>query len=192
MWKDVIGYSNLYQINELGEIRSCKGNIKKQNVINSGYLVVDLYKNNIRHTLLVHRLVAQVFIPNPDNLEVVNHIDGNKLNNKASNLEWCDYTSNLNHARKNNLRPKEWQYQGKLTKEEVLEIPKLVEWGLSKAEIARTLGVNIGVIKHIFKGDTYFDLGIDFSKLKPKKKNKWEKNKVLPEKYMEHLYSLKK
>lgn len=192
MWKDVIGYKDLYQINELGEIRSCRGNIKKQNVINSGYLVVDLYKNNVRHTLLVHRLVAQVFVPNPDNLEVVNHIDGNKLNNKASNLEWCDYTNNLNHARKSNLRPKEWQYQGKLTKKEILEIPRLVQWGLSKIEIARTLGVNIGIIKSIFDGNTYFDFGIDFTKLHPRKKNRWEEDKVLPQKYLDYLYSLKK
>lgn len=191
MWKDIIGYKGLYQINESGQIRNIKGNVKKQAVTNSGYLVVDLYKNNIRHTLLVHRLVAQVFIPNPDNLEIINHIDGNKLNNNSSNLEWCDYTTNLNHARKNNLRPKEWQYQGKLTKEEILEIPRLVELGLSKIEIARLLCVNIGIIKHIFEGKTYFDFGIDFTKLKPKKKTRWEEDKKLPEKYIKYLNSLK-
>ena len=192
MWKDIIGYENLYQINELGQIKNKNGKIKSQNVINSGYLVVDLYKNNVRHTLLVHRLVAQTFVPNPDNLEIINHIDGDKTNNNSSNLEWCDYTTNLNHARNNNLRPKEWQYQGSLTKEEVLEIPKLVEWGLSKIEIARVLKVNVGIIKHIFNGKTYFDLGIDFTKLNHKKKNRWQEDIQLPKRYLEYLYSLKK
>lgn len=192
MWKNIIGYEDLYQINELGQIKNKKEQIKKSNVTNSGYKVVDLYKNNVRHTLLLHRLVAQVFVPNPDNLEIVNHKDGNKLNNAASNLEWCDYSHNLNHARQNGLRPQEWQYQGKLSKEEVLEIPKLVEMGLSKIEIARILQVNKEIIRAIFDGRTYFNLGVDFTKLKPKRKSKWQQDIILPAKYLQYLQSLKK
>ena len=69
-----------------------------------GYEHVKISNKNIRQTFRIHRLVAEAFIPNPENKEQVNHIDGNKLNNHVLNLEWCTQQENQNHAVKNGLK----------------------------------------------------------------------------------------
>lgn len=99
-WKPIPEYENLYEINSKGEIRSlCKRYSKtpiilKQCIGSKGYKNVTLCKNQKQTTFNVHRLVATVFIPNPNNLPCVNHKDENKLNNDVSNLEWCSYYHN--------------------------------------------------------------------------------------------------
>lgn len=191
MWKDIKEYEGLYIISDKGEIKNKMGQLKKLNIAKNGYVIVDLYKNNIRHTYLVHRLVAQAFIDNPYNLDLINHKDGNKQNNCIENLEWCDYSYNLKHAIRNNLRRENYEYASVLSKEEVFEIPKMVKWGLSKCEIARALNVNIGAIKDIFKGKTWFNIGIDFKNMAIRKKNRWESDIILPDKYIEYLKELK-
>lgn len=111
IWKDVYNYEGYYQVSNLGRVRSLdriiprgykqtnlKGKILNLNKNNSGYLYVNLCVNNIRNKVLVHRLVAQMFIPNPLKLNCVNHKDENKLNNSVVNLEWCDYKYNNNYG----------------------------------------------------------------------------------------------
>lgn len=93
IWKDIKGYEGLYQISNLGNVKSMYnyrgiGNILKPR-LKKGYYQIGLRKNNVRKWYAVHRLVAKTFIPNPDNLPQVNHKDENKLNNKVDNLEWC-------------------------------------------------------------------------------------------------------
>jgi hypothetical protein len=95
-----------YAINQKGELLSLKNNKQKLLVPqmgNAGYLYITLCKNNIRHNRFIHRLIAITFIENPLNKEQVNHIDGNKLNNHISNLEWITPSENILHAIKNNL-----------------------------------------------------------------------------------------
>ena len=96
LWKDVQGYEGLYQVSNLGRVRKLNyrnkpGNIKalvpKTN--NSGRLWFDLWKDGKNKPMLAHRLVAMMFIPNPDNLPEINHIDENPKNNDVRNLEWC-------------------------------------------------------------------------------------------------------
>jgi hypothetical protein len=98
IWKDIIGYEGLYQVSNLGRVKSfhkwkrasCPDEyILKSEPNNRGYHQVMLYKDGHRHKFLVHRLVASVFVPNPDNLPHINHIDEDISNNRASNLEWC-------------------------------------------------------------------------------------------------------
>ena len=109
VWKDIKGYEGLYQVSNMGKIKSLKfshGNkekILKGNKEKFGYLVVTLYKNKGRKNFKIHRLVAETFIPNPKNLPQVNHIDGNKQNNRIDNLEWCTAKENTNHAHKTGL-----------------------------------------------------------------------------------------
>lgn len=78
--------------------RLIKSHIMKQQKNNKGYLFVCYKQGGKRKNILVHRLVAQAFIPNPNNKKEVNHIDGNPLNNIVSNLEWCTSSENRTHA----------------------------------------------------------------------------------------------
>lgn len=105
VWKDVPKYEGLYQVSNLGRVKSfrrCNKHrfereyILKPSVANNGYEQVTLYDKTVRHKFLVHRLVAEAFIPNPNNYPQVNHKDENPLNNKVDNLEWC--TSEYNNA----------------------------------------------------------------------------------------------
>ena len=80
-------------MSNLGRVKNKHGRILKPEIRN-GYYSVSLMKNNKRRNYRIHRLVAEAFIPNPDNLPQVNHKDENKLNNIVSNLEWCDNTYN--------------------------------------------------------------------------------------------------
>lgn len=96
-WKNVIGYEGLYEVSNLGRVRRVnKGLLKLQN--NQGYNQVYLYKCGIRKGIRVHRLVAQAFIPNPDNLPEVNHKNEDKMNNSVDNLEWCTAKYNVNYG----------------------------------------------------------------------------------------------
>ena len=111
IWKDIPGYENLYQVSNLGRIKrlykrygKCRKYIKYEpyiingSVNDKGYKCVILSINNKHKTYKVHRLVAEAFIPNPNNLLQVNHKDENKLNNNVDNLEWCDAKYNSNYG----------------------------------------------------------------------------------------------
>jgi hypothetical protein len=95
-WKTIPSFSD-YEVNALGQIkRKLKGKILSQSISSHGYYQVNI-ANKSRRT---HRLLAEAFIPNPLNLETVNHIDGNKLNNSLENLEWMSRSENIKHSRK--------------------------------------------------------------------------------------------
>ena len=102
IWRDVAGYEGLYKVSNFGNVMSLKH--KKPKLLKpynngKGYLLVDLRNNNKpRKTISVHRIVAQAFLPNPNNLPQVNHKDENKKNNRVSNLEFCDAKFNINYG----------------------------------------------------------------------------------------------
>lgn len=100
IWKDIKGYEGKYQISNLGRVKSLNYNTKilKYNSDGHGYLKVILYKNNKRKSHRVHRLVAEAFIPNLEDKNQVNHINGNKQDNRAFNLEWCTAKENVQHS----------------------------------------------------------------------------------------------
>lgn len=94
IWKDIEGFEN-YQISNKGNVYSKKsGRLLAPHPDGKGYLRVKFWENRKGYTFKVHRLVAQAFIPNPDNLPQVNHKDETKDNNSVDNLEWCDNTYN--------------------------------------------------------------------------------------------------
>lgn len=117
VWKDIDGYGGAYSVSNFGRVRSneiiinrrAMGSykrcsfIKKQTVMRKGYLIVTLSFNKKHKQVLVHRLVALAFIPNPNNKPQVNHIDGNKQNNCISNLEWVTDKENMIHASQHGL-----------------------------------------------------------------------------------------
>ena len=93
-WKSITEYPD-YEINRLGQIRKKKtGRVLKAFDDKRGYLRVTLSGKNVK----VHILVAKTFLPNPDNLPIVNHKTGDKYDNRASQLEWCSYSKNTKHA----------------------------------------------------------------------------------------------
>ena len=105
IWKPVVGYEGLYEVSNTGKIKSNISNkILKPYETSNGYLQHCLYLNNVKHRVYVHRLVAENFIPNPENKGTVNHIDENKKNNNVSNLEWCTQLENLLYGTGNERR----------------------------------------------------------------------------------------
>lgn len=114
IWKDVIGYEGLYQVSDLGRVRSVdryikrndgiiqhrKGKIILQTKNLDGYMQVKLCKDGKSRTVRVHRIIAESFIPNPDNLSDVNHIDCDRTNNIVLNLEWLSFKENIKHSHK--------------------------------------------------------------------------------------------
>ena len=109
VWKDVSGVEGKYQVSNLGRVRSLKfgkERVLKGGITNKGYLQMPLSLNERVKRYQVHRLVAEAFISNPNNLPCVNHKDGNKTNNKVENLEWCTQKQNVHHAWNTGLHPK--------------------------------------------------------------------------------------
>lgn len=110
IWRDIDGYEGLYQVSNLGNVLSLhphRSKKEKPKIISHdnihGYHRVELHANGNKTKFLVHRLVADMFLPNPDNKSEVNHKDGNKDNNTVDNLEWCTHRENMKHAYVNNL-----------------------------------------------------------------------------------------
>lgn len=117
IWKDVKEYEGLYKVSNLGNIKALKKiqvfpnggivireeKLLKPNKVKNGYLNVRLY-NGEQKGYGIHRLVARAFIPNPNNLSQINHINGNKNDNRVENLEWCNASYNQNHALKTGLK----------------------------------------------------------------------------------------
>lgn len=105
IWKDILEYEGLYQISNLGRVKSLprKGVFKQEKILKlertkKGYLRINLSKNNVSKKYLVHKLVANSFISNPYNFPQVNHKDGNKQNNFVDNLEFVTQEQNMQHA----------------------------------------------------------------------------------------------
>lgn len=103
IFKDIAGYEGLYQVSNLGRVKSLNYNhTNKERILSpgnvKGYYQVVFLKNDTLKRYFVHRLVAQTFLNNPDNLPCVNHKDYNKRNNQITNLEWCDYSYNNRYS----------------------------------------------------------------------------------------------
>lgn len=131
IWKNIKGFEGLYQVSNLGRVKALKRVIKRKDAhggvcvfrykerilkittVSQGYGTVSLTRGSGHHR--VHRLVAEAFIPNPDNKPMINHIDGNRMNNKIENLEWCTNRENQIHAVKVLKRP-QGAYQNKPVK----------------------------------------------------------------------------
>lgn len=157
IWKPIKQYEKgfMYEVSNLGRVRNAKNhglmNFEQRKGRGTcdkkeGYYSVRLwnFETNKRRWFLLHRLIAEVFIPNPNNMECVNHIDGNKLNNKLSNLEWCSIAENNRHARKMGLN--KGGFKPLVSHEERKNIEKYYSCGMRVSEIAKLYGVTTSCI----------------------------------------------
>lgn len=153
IWKDIKGYEGSYQVSNLGRVKSVgrlierngtedfyyiKERIRKPIKNNRGYLCVMLSKHCLSKGFQVHRLVAQAFIPNPDNLPQVNHKDENKENNCVDNLEWCTNEYNRNYS---NITERTRELQGVSIDQFTID-GQFIKTHRSIAEAANEVGVN--------------------------------------------------
>lgn len=160
VWKDIQGYEGVYQVSNLGRVRSLdrrvshpkggkrfnKGQIIKPGINLQGYLFVQLSIGSKICTKRVNRLVAEAFIPNPENLPVVNHKDKNRVNNSVDNLEWCTVKYNNRYSRA----------------KEVLQFDKngnfIAAWD-AVTDASRATGINKGNIVQCCKGKRHKTAG---------------------------------
>ena len=174
MWKDIEGYEGMYQVSDTGEIKSLERYVEtyrygkkrlqhveerilKPFITKSGYSQVTLRKDDQREVLYVHRLVANNFLAISFG-EVVNHIDGNKQNNNATNLELTTYSENNQHAYDTGLRKRYEQKPVFLPKETIKEIKECGKYA-SYAKMAEDYGIRSpDVISNILNNRTYQDI----------------------------------
>lgn len=169
-WKDITGYEGLYQVSNFGRVKSLeryRNNHGKQQFVpesikatrkdKQGYLLLDLYKDNKQKTIRVHRLVAEHFIENPDNKETVNHIDGNKANNGANNLEWATFKEQNKHFYIHNLKSEDninkavkAMNRAQAKKVKCLNSGVIYE---SASEAARTIGISGSLVMRCCRGE---------------------------------------
>ena len=148
MLHNIHGYNGKYKIDDLGRVYS-EFKIITPYDNGHGYLAVKLWKNGKCKQHYIHRLVAEKFIPNPNNYPEINHIDGDKRNNAVSNLEWCNRKMNVQHSYDTGLKPKgEKHFKHKLTENQVAEI-RAARGKISQRELANKYGVSQTLIYSI-------------------------------------------
>ena len=164
-WKDIDGYEGVYQISDLGRVKSLartnsigkrlKEKILKGHVNKKGYCVASLHNASGIRTVKIHRIVASSFLKNPESKRTVNHIDGCKENNKLDNLEWATHQENIDHAIEMRLMPNGNPVRGvnhgraKLTELYVFEIFSLRNKGWIQRDIAEAFGVSRHTISDV-------------------------------------------
>lgn len=170
-WKDIEGYEELYQVSNLGRVRSLgngSSNVSKERIMKpykekKGYLRVRLCKNGKYKHFLIHRLVANAFIPNPNNKPFIDHIDTNPSNNKVDNLRWvtnkenCNNPLTINHLIENsglkNMKGK-LNHLSKPILQFSIDGEFIRKWD-SAADITRELGISNGNICSCCRGERY-------------------------------------
>ena len=172
-WKEIEGLDGYYQVSDHGRVRSVTRHITHTNgksYIKEGAIMSfnpnspQLYKyatfsvNQKRVYESVHRLVAKAFVPNPNNFNVVNHLDSDRHNNHFTNLEWCTRSRNYHHAVETGVG-----YRGKpkLTESDVIEIHALLKQGIYHHIIGDRYGVTAGTISGISKCKTWKHLNLE-------------------------------
>lgn len=152
-FRDIKGFED-YQVSNLGRIYSKKRRVclKVKRLAGRGYYQVRLSKDGKYFYKNLHRLIAETFIPNPDNLRTVNHINGNKLDNRVDNLEWADDCRQQHEACLLGLKP---TTQHVLTEQEIIQVYELYSKGVTVKELADLFDTRIQQICKLVKGQRH-------------------------------------
>ena len=148
-WKEIAGYEGLYEVSDQGRVKSLGNNksgkekILKPGKTHGGYLVIGIRKDGQRKFLLVHRLVAESFIQNPQGFKTVNHKDEVKTNNAASNLEWMSIKDNINYGTHNKRVGESLSKQVQMSDKKTGE---LLDTFPSTSEAGRVTGISVSHI----------------------------------------------
>ena len=157
-WMPVLGFEGLYEVSGLGQVRNQKGEILKQGIKRTPctcYKVVHLWKDGVYYTKYVHRLIAEAFIPNPDNLPMVNHKDEDGTNNLICNLEWCTREYNVNYGTAKERRAKKIRGRESEKRKPVLQYDlggNIVARHNSVADAANSVGCSTHDISRVCLG----------------------------------------
>lgn len=163
LWKPIKGWEGKYEVSNLGVVKNAiTGHILKQHDAGYGYMQVLLSRSrrNKSHAL-VHRLVAQAFVPNPNNLPQVNHKDENKYNNLPHNLEWCTAMYNMHYGEASKIR---WENARKALSKAVIQSKNGIEIARfpSLKAAAKALGVHSSSIHQALNGRSHFCKGFQW------------------------------
>ena len=181
VWKDIEGYEGLYQVSNMGRVRSLDHIVDRIDGTSAfyrgrvlspqgnPYLAVILSNGPIRDQRRIHRMVAEAFLPNPDGLSDVDHIDCDKHNNKVSNLRWCTHGENMHYAKENkrmHQKPySEWSEERRAASAAANRKAVIRSDGKhyeSTTAAAKDLGVSRGAISHVLRGLTQTCQGYSF------------------------------
>ena len=157
-WKPVKDYEGIYEVSNRGDVRNVKTRRTLKHGRNKGYASVNLYIGERKYkTKKVHRLIAEAFIANPDGLPVINHKNGNKLDNRIENLEWCTQAHNIQHMIDEGLHSGRGgtHWNARLNEEIVRKMRSLRKAGRSVNEIARQFGVKANTASSAISGVTW-------------------------------------
>ena len=148
MRKDIKGYEGIYEIegNRVFSLKCGKVMEMTPQTLVSGYQQIGLTKNGVRTFYYLHRLVAEAFVPNPDNKPEINHINGDKSDNRPENLQWATKSENIKHSYDRGLRKVlkgENHGRAVLKDSQILEMFRLEEEGMSKKDIAKYMGCSL-------------------------------------------------
>jgi len=158
VWKEIDGYNGDYLISDNGKVKSVRTNRIMKSNLRTGYPSVGLSLKGKTKNVRIHRIVAMEFIDNPYDKRCVNHIDGNKENNNASNLEWATHSENNLHAMRNGLNQAPRGHDqnfSKLTNENVKKICERLENNEIPKDICKAFNVSGRTIYDIKQGNTW-------------------------------------
>ncbi len=163
MKKRIVGYEN-YAVTDDGRVFNCKTNrLLRVDISNRGYHRITVCKNNKPKKMTIHRLVAELFIPNPNNYQTVNHISGDKSDNSINNLEWMSQAQNQEHAVATGLCPRGSSNGNSKYSENFIDVVcELISQGKPRGEVIKLTGITKSAFDDVRRRKTWAHISANY------------------------------